>query len=246
MNGEDARSRISRISTQWDLLDRAHPDQPGAAEAQTVLLRRYYAAVCRYLVACVGDTNTAEDLSQEFALRFVRGDFRRADSGKGRFRKFLKAALQNLVTDHRRRQRARPGELPAGADPPARPDEPPCEEWDSYWRAELLAAVWEGLRASEKPGGAPLYTVLHWRAGHPESPLSALADELRTRDGQEYAEGNLRQILHRARKRFAELLLKEVGQTLETDDRDRIEQELGDLNLLAYCKPALDRRDPPV
>src|SRR4051812_41351821 len=133
MTEEDVDSRISRINTQWDLLARAHPDQPDAAEAQKALLRRYYGAVFRYLVACVGDSDVAEDLSQEFALRFVRGDFRRADPGRGRFRNFIKTSLQNLVVDYRRRQRVRPGGLPSNLDV-ADSDHPlPDAEWDQLW-----------------------------------------------------------------------------------------------------------------
>lgn len=244
MNDEDAQSRISRISTHWDLLERAHPDRPGAAEAQKALLRRYYGAVFRYLVACAGSADVAEDLSQDFALRFVRGDFRRADPDRGRFRNFLKAALQNLVTDYRRRQKARPGVPLSGVEPPGREDDPPGEEWDRLWRAELLAKAWEELKSVGAAGGAPLYTVLHWRAANPQAPLTDLAVELQARLGQSFTEVNLRQILYRARQRFADLLLAEVGRSIETNDRGRLEEELSDLNLLSYCKPALDRRDP--
>src|SRR5262245_54934326 len=200
MNDEDAQSRISRISTHWDLLERANPDRPGAAEAQKVLLRRYYGAVFRYLVACVRDGDVAEDLSQEFALRFVRGDFRRADPDRGRFRSFLKAALQNLVTDYRRRQKHRPDALTSGVEPATPEPEPPGEEWDRLWRAELLGKVWEELKAVEASGGSPVYTVLHWRAANPQAQLTDLAAELQTRLGQTFTEVNLRQIVHRARQ----------------------------------------------
>ena len=54
--------------------------------------------------------------------------------------------------------------------------------------------------------------------------------------------GNARVILHRAREQFADLLVDEVQQSLDTTDVGRIREELTDLNLLAYCKPALERR----
>lgn len=233
MNGDDAVSRISRLSTHWDLLGRAHPGHPEAAEAQKELLRRYYGAVYRYLLACVGDPDAAEDLSQEFALRFVRGDFRRADPDRGRFRHFLKAALRNLVADHHRRRKAGPGELPPEVDVAGPEADPPGAEWDRLWRAELLAKAWEALKGVEAAGGAPVYAVLRWRAAHPDAPLAGLAA------GRGLTEANLRQILHRARRKFAELLVGEVGRSLQTDEPGRLEQELGDLDLLAYCRPAL-------
>jgi len=52
----------------------------------------------------------------------------------------------------------------------------------------------------------------------------------------------VRQTLHRARVKFAELLVAEVGRSLETSMPDRIEQELIDLGLLPYCREALDCR----
>jgi RNA polymerase sigma-70 factor (ECF subfamily) len=242
---DEIESHISRISTQWDLLARAHPDQPGAAEAQRLLLRRYYGAVFRYLLAAVGSADAAEDLSQEFALRFVRGDFQRADPQRGRFRDYLKTALQNLVIDHRRRQRGRPVLLPADLTSSAPESELPEGEWDRLWRAELLSQAWQALEKLEQQGGSPFYTVLRWRADNPEQPLAQMIEGL-GHQGRSFTEVNLRQILRRARKRFASLLLEEVGRSLETDDRDRLEQELSDLNLLTYCQSALKGNDPPV
>jgi hypothetical protein len=52
----------------------------------------------------------------------------------------------------------------------------------------------------------------------------------------------VRQTLHRAREKFAVLLLDEVARSLQTDDLDRIEQELIDLGLQSYCRSALTRR----
>jgi DNA-directed RNA polymerase specialized sigma24 family protein len=48
----------------------------------------------------VRDPEVADDLAQEFALRFLRGDFQRADPERGRCRDYLKRALINLVHDY--------------------------------------------------------------------------------------------------------------------------------------------------
>ncbi|MBV8265921.1 MAG: hypothetical protein JO252_06210, partial [Planctomycetaceae bacterium] len=48
-----------------------------------------------------------------------------------------------------------------------------------------------------------------------------------------------RQALHRARERFADLLIDQVANTLGDSD---VEQELIDLGLIDYCRPALRRR----
>ncbi len=72
---------------------------------------RYGGAVQRYLLASVRDPDAASDLAQEFALRFLRGDFHRADPGRGRFRDFVKRAIYHLMIDHfRERKKSRPSD----------------------------------------------------------------------------------------------------------------------------------------
>ena len=48
--------------------------------------------------------------------------------------------------------------------------------------------------------------------------------------------------IHRARDKFADLLLEEVIQSLKTPAEAELIQELTDLRLRALCQPALDRR----
>ena len=49
------------------------------------------------------------------------------------------------------------------------------------------------------------------------------------------------QTLHRAREKFAEILLGEVAQTLVRPTLADLEQELIDVELHQYCAPALDK-----
>ena len=49
-------------------------------------------------------------------------------------------------------------------------------------------------------------------------------------------------MLHRSRDAFADLLLDEVINSLADGSLDAAEQELIELDLLEYCKPALERR----
>src|SRR4051812_1379878 len=101
--------RLSQIATRWSLLQQAR----GAGDAAWgELLLRYHAPVYRYLRGLVRDDAAAEDLCQEFALRFLRGDFRHADPDRGRFRDYLKVALRHLAGERSRRPRP----LPLGGD----------------------------------------------------------------------------------------------------------------------------------
>src|SRR5262245_27508512 len=97
---------LSKIVTLWGPLQEAHAGEPEAARvAQRQLLERYTPAIYRYLLASVRDPHAADELFQEFALRFCRGDFKRADQQRGRFRDFLKTSLVHLVIDHHRRSK---------------------------------------------------------------------------------------------------------------------------------------------
>src|SRR5438445_11378604 len=105
MDSDDQKSRLSSIQTQWTKLFEAHQGPGDAATAaQRQLLSRYYSVVYRYLLAMVRDPMVAEDLTQEFAVRFLRGDFKQANPERGRFRDFLKTALRHLAQDHWRKK----------------------------------------------------------------------------------------------------------------------------------------------
>jgi len=87
MDQTELELRLSRISTRWSVLRQAHQGpEDAAAAARQELMQRYCGAVYRYLLSAVRDPHTAEDLTQEFALRFVGGHFHRADPSRGRFR----------------------------------------------------------------------------------------------------------------------------------------------------------------
>jgi RNA polymerase sigma-70 factor (ECF subfamily) len=93
-------------------VDRPRPgprrDRDAASAARQLLVERYGGAVRNYLRAVLGDPDAADELAQEFALGLVRGEFRRADPRRGRFRNYIKAVLFHLVARHRRAARRTP------------------------------------------------------------------------------------------------------------------------------------------
>ena len=240
----DWDQRLSRISTQWTVLRQAHGDESdAAAKARQELIQRYGGAVYRYLLAAVRDPHAADDLSQEFALRFLRGRFRHADPGRGRFRDYVKTALFHLVGDHRRRAGRGPSRVSLGD---AEPAVPPAEvhgddrAFLESWRQELLARAWRRLAGAAGQAGQPYYAVLRYRVEHPDVPSARMAEELSGRLGKPLTAANARQLLHRARAKFAELLLDETRHSLG-GAAGRLEDELAELNLLKYCREALGR-----
>jgi RNA polymerase sigma-70 factor (ECF subfamily) len=246
---KDQESRLAEISTRWSLLLEANRREGDAArEAQRLLLLRYYGAVYRYLLGATGNQDAAEVLSQEFAVRFVRGDFSRANPERGRFRDFLKTALRNLATDYHRERLRQPAHLPADADRLPAPEVPSAQLWSTdeaflrHWRQTLLDSAWEAMAKSQSQTGPPFYEVLRRRAQQPEVSAAELADQLGRELGQSFTDSGIRQILKRARAQYAELLLGEIARSLQTDELDRLEQELIDLDLVRYCQSALAKR----
>jgi RNA polymerase sigma-70 factor (ECF subfamily) len=246
MGADEASQRLSDISTRWSLLFQVQQGKGGEAlPAWGALMQRYCGAAYRYLLAVTHDPHVADDLVQEFALRFLGGEFKNVSPERGRFRDYLKTVLYHLLVDHRRRRRARPGPLPAESTalPQTEPDAARHErEFLDSWREELLNRAWEALAGREEESGVPYFTVLRWRAENPAAPAARLAEELTARSAKAVSEAGVRQILHRARGQFADLLLEDVSRSLGPDTADELEEELASLNLLRYCRPALDRR----
>src|SRR3954451_14926179 len=105
MHEHEMQQHLSQIATQWSVLYQAHKGgESEAARPRQLLMQRYCGAVYRYLLRAVRDPSVAEDLTQEFALRFIQGRFGQADPSQGRFRSYVKGALFRLVQDHYRAQ----------------------------------------------------------------------------------------------------------------------------------------------
>ncbi len=245
MSPSELPQRLSQIQTLWTVVCRAHGDEATQVvnSAQEQLLARYGKVVYRYLLGALRDADAADELSQEFALRFVRGDLRGADPTRGRFRDFLKGVLYHLIGDFHRRRQKQPLALLAEHEPAASADE--SHESDQVflmsWRNELLNRAWGSLAELEQESGKPFYAVLRFRAANPDLRSEQIARELSEQLGKEVNAAWVRQNLHRARDRFAEALVDEVVQTLSDPTVSDLEQELIDIGLMEYCRPLLAR-----
>jgi RNA polymerase sigma-70 factor (ECF subfamily) len=237
--------RLSQIPTLWSLVFQAHRGPTEAAwPARRQLLERYGGAIQRYLRKVLRDPDAAAEVFQEFALQLLHGDLRGADPQRGRFRNYVKGTLFHLVADYRAAQRRRPAPLPDdSAQLPAQsPDEEADRRFAESWCDELLAQAWAALAQASIQTSQPLYAVLRFRADHPQLRATQLAEELGAQLGRSFTAAGIRQLLHRARKQFAALLLDEVIQSLENPTAQQLEDELVELGLLEYCRPALPRR----
>jgi RNA polymerase sigma-70 factor (ECF subfamily) len=230
---------LDQISTLWSVVRLAHGGAPAAAEAQRLLLLRYGGAVHRYLLGALRDNDAADELFQQFSLRLLRGDLKSADPERGRFRHFVKGVLFHLIADHHR-QRVHTGRLPD--DIPDESDPAVADrEFLQGWREQLLNGAWKALAHLQRQTGQPFHSVLLCRADHPELSSAQMAELLSASLGRPVTAAWVRQNLHRARDKFAELLVQEVLHTLERPTVDQLEEELIDLALFEHCRDAVAR-----
>jgi RNA polymerase sigma factor (sigma-70 family) len=246
--------RLSRIKTLLTVWLQAHADQGDATvEARQQLVLRYYGAVYRYLLGMLHDAPAAEELTQDFAVRLLRGDFKHFDPQRGRFRDFLKAALRHLVVDYLRQKKQRKEKQPQ----PLQTEQseriaqhPPEDDFDRVfvekWKEELFARTWEALAKNQEESSQPYYTVLSCKTEQPELHSAQLATQVGESLGKPLTGENLRQLLRRARKRFAELLVDEVARSLQTAEPDQVTEELIELGLMSYCRSAVPPMERPI
>lgn len=229
---------LSQINTNWTqlgLVRDATVDSSIVEEARRQLLHRYAASVYQYLLASVRNESVADDLAQEFALRFLDGRYESADRDRGRFRDFLKRCLSNLATDHFRRQTSEQKQLnrlqSAATNVSAE------QNFDSHWQQDMLAQTWLAF-GQDQTENSTSYLVLRYRAENPEHSASEIASALEQKipEPRPLTDAWVRQTLHRARRSFSQLLRKEVAATLIDPTPDTVNEELAALGLLKYCE----------
>jgi len=258
MNQDDLR--LSRIETLWSVVRQANEGSlEKARQAQQTLLERYGGAIRRYLLGSLRSEDAADEVFQEFSLKLVSGAFQKADASHGRFRSFLKTTLFHLIIDYQRRGKRDATRALLGETP----DRPFCEDrlaeeeraWTRSWREELLAKGWSALAKTEQSTGTPYCTVLRFRSEHPELRSQEIADQLNAKVAAEetadplpakvakkLGSSSVRVLIHRAREMLAEAVLDLVLDSIDSASLEECEQELIDLNLLEYCRSALQRR----
>jgi len=245
VNDSSEPVQLSRLTTLWTVVLQAH--QSAGEElfrTQQVLMERYAPAIDRYLRNMLRDPDVADEVFQNFALRFVRGGLRHARPENGRFRDYLKQALRNLIADYYRCQ-ARAPVVPwrEQDEPAAAPVVLPSDQaFVDRWREELLQMTWSKLAQLEKQTEQPWFTVLRLKADQPQLTSAEMAEQLSIRLGKPLRDDWVRQRLRRAREKFANLLLDEVALSVPTTDLNCLEQELIDLGLQAYCRSTLKKR----
>lgn len=192
-------------STLWSRIRLVRRDD-SAAVAEFV--DRYRAPVLRFIRNAGFAEPDAEELAQDVFTRLLTDDvLAKADRDKGKFRSFLLAVARNVMHEARRRRSAdkRGGGrdvLSLDRDDAAEPaaSEPPDEDFDRAWVAQLLASA---LRELEREH--PLQHQILRACVHEGRPYREVADAL----GRPLQD--VKNHVHRARKKLTELLQREVA-----------------------------------
>jgi len=179
---------------------------------------RYCGPVYTFVRTMLSDPNATDEVVQQFAVRVMERSFRGYRPEKGRFRDYLKTTLRNMVTDYWRgvqRSRRFAGESidatqidvpdPSGLDTAMTAAEGDLEG--------LLERTFDRLRQTRQSARPTYYEVLNHVSRHPDqtSEAAAAALSLELALPKPLNAAALRQTLRRARERFRELLVEELG-----------------------------------
>lgn len=206
----------------------AESDSATAQTSLEWLCRRYWYPIYAFVRQRGHDVHAAEDLTQGFFLAIIEGwMLKRVDRQKGRFRTFMLTALTNFLHNERdrtltaKRGGGRPvisledegAEIAYLLEAPS--GEPPETLFERRWAAVLVRRVLalqreEFARRNRQQFAATLEPFLTGE------PTAADYDQVARKFGME--PGAVKVALHRARRRFGELLRNEVAHTVACPD----------------------------
>lgn len=213
-------------TTHWSvILAAGETTSPRAAAALEQLCRKYWYPLYAYVRRNGHRPEDAQDLVQEFFFRFLRQrSVRRADRNRGRFRTFLLTSLKHfLINEWSKANREKRGggrqfvyldaadsETRFLAEPAD--DRTPDKAFERHWAMVVLDRVMAEMRAEFAAGErAWLFDELKPFLTGDDGELSY--EEISTRVGMTH--GNLKVTVHRLRRRYREVLRKEIAQTVE-------------------------------
>jgi RNA polymerase sigma-70 factor (ECF subfamily) len=220
--------------TQWSLVMRLKsPDTREARRATEEVFTSYRYPLSGFLRRDGLGHEDAEDVLHGFFEKMLRNDsLGDADRARGKLRTFLLTALSRFKLNWQRGERRRHQRVQAEADlwdaDEARwrddqhaTQETPEHFFDRRWAAQLIDHVRAQLREIyEKRGKQELHNALSPLLSSSEPELEsfpAIAERLNL------TENALRVALHRMRKDFSDLLLREVKGTLDEGEDARAE-----------------------
>jgi RNA polymerase sigma factor (sigma-70 family) len=233
---ENTRGTFS--TTRWSVvLEAGQSDSPQAAEALEWLCRTYWYPLYAYVRRQGHAFADAQDLTQEFFARLLERKYLRlAERKRGRFRSFLLTSLKHfLINEWSKANREKRGGgrqfIPLDAEKTetrflAEPadERTPDKAFERRWAMVILGRVLDQLQAefAAAERGQVFEELKSFLTGEEnESSYAEIGRRL------EMTEGKLKVTVHRLRRRYRELLRKEISMTV--NDPELIDEEIREL-----------------
>jgi len=237
-----ASSSSAFVTTRWNLIlsgvDSEKTDENQIRAALAELCRIYWRPIFFFVARRGYSPEDAEDLTQDFFLRILRGDWlQKADPTRGRFRSLLLKSVQNFLNDagDRTKARKRGGDVSFVSWDPWMTEAPSelalSNEALTSWTAErLFDAGWAATivqrairrlsEECERKGRLRVFELLnpYLTAERDDISYARLATKLRV------SEATVKKLLYHMRQRYRFLLRNEVSQTIA--DPAEVEDEL--------------------
>lgn len=223
------------VTTHWSaVLTAAKPSEPQAASALEALCLSYWLPLYLFVRRKGFGAEDAQDLTQDFFAHLLRSEaFGKVDRGKGKFRSFLLASLNNFLANEWNRRNAKKrggGQVTLSIDEEMAEerfhnepstDEAPDKFFDRQWATTVLERAMNLLAGEMKKSGKEeqfekLKGFLAARAG--QSAYNELAEEIGTTPAA------LAMTVSRLRQRYRDIIRAEVADTLA--DPEGAEQEI--------------------
>jgi len=215
------------VTTRWSVVLAAQAGSGGERALET-LCRTYWYPLYAFVRSRGNSPADAQDLTQEFFARLLARNYLDAVAPeRGRFRTFLRMALQRFLANEwdRARAKKRGGDcvqVPFDTELAERrlSDErgsplPPDRTYDRRWAQALLDDAATRLEAEYVAGGRDAEFLAlrpHLTADRGEIPYAEIAESLRT------TEGAARVAIHRLRRRFRESFRQAVADTVSSPE----------------------------
>lgn len=239
----ESQPHLSQILTEKDVLIAlsAGRVEKGSLEARALerFFKKYQSASFRFLVKLLGDRQTAEDVLQDFAVKFLSGKLSGFDAQKGQFRDFLKQVLRNEVRQYWRRtkrENARRQALDSSVDQQDHAE----SAFDDELRNQLLEYSMRKVREQYDTHGIILDYIAEQESSGQRVSSEALALHLSNAEERNCSLANARTLKRRAKATLARQIRLSAAELLEIDAQEAIDQLLSEVGLLSYCQKTLD------
>jgi RNA polymerase sigma factor (sigma-70 family) len=222
-------------TTSWTLvMEAARPGEKESLKALSKICQVSWYPIYAFIRRLGYNQADAEDLAQGFFEHVLQNNvLAHADKERGRFRSFLLGSLRNFVSNEERKYRAekRGGRVTfvsvdaqEGEDSYQREiahPETPEKIFQRSWAEQLLQRALDSLKADyERANKLRMFEALYpYLTCHANPPsYQELAETLKM------SSGTVAVAVFRMRKRYGELLRKEIALTVE--DQTDVEQEI--------------------